>query len=264
MPYSVRLRASLIPVLLLFFVPSCSSFAEEDLPPAESMDLAMATLPGLEGWDGAPALLQMFETPGSEFLALVGTVKDLLEGGPYTGPLANIVVDRNGRPLTALLTEARRSSYIVYSDDRYFAINSMVPNSIIPTITVFDTQTKRLQTYDTTTVFLTDFIIFEGQLYHSGEKSDPTLWRFDLETGEHFPYSGFYAQGPRLQVHDQTVYAVTRDSTYQVQLDSVTPTESPPDSAEKATEWLGRSYQDAIVFDSWEELLEHLRERIDT
>ena len=251
-----------MPVYMLFFLlsvvalsPACLVADERDRAIQADTSSGRIETAQLEAWHRTPALLEVFETPDSGLLVVVGESDEVREGGVYTGPLMTLVFNAHREPIAFELSAARSSSYAVFSDARYFAINSMVPDSILPTITVYDSGAKSLRTYNTTTVFLSDFIVWDGHLYHSTEKASPTLGRFDLLTGEHYLYDGFHAQGPSFVVHEGGLYAVAQSGTYEVALEALTPKEVDLSSVDKATQTFGRGTGDAELFDSWEELL---------
>ena len=115
-----------------------------------------------------------------------------------------------------------------------------------------------MSVFSTGLPYVAEFLIHDGLLYVSTEKTLANVRRFDLETGEEFQYEGLFVQNPTLVVSGDRVFAVTDGQAFELMEEQFQETELVVASTEPASEnySVHKRVTEYRYFDSWEQVLE--------
>ena len=251
--------------LLVLVLTVLSCLNAEDRPRALSPEREARTtelMAQLADSFASPVLIAQFQDQDGGTLALVGNSGAVDQRSTYFSPYYAVFIDSGGTLIDYVLCDSSSSVYRSLRDERFLAVSSAVPDSILVQITVLDSVEQELRAYETGVPYVADFLIHGGYLYFSTEKTLANIRRIDLQTGEQYSYDGFHQHNAGIVEEGGRLYAVTESDTQLITLNAVQPSNHDMPSGIRSTERLSMETTSSAFFNSWDELYEHLSVRV--
>ena len=213
----VRIAELAICVLVIFSVPVMAGGSEETSTRTFDAEHSSVTTE-LQNSFSDPVLIRALQTGADGRVVLVGSGARAVGRERYSGPIWILFFDSSRTLMDAETGSITTSPYNIYVDGIHTAISTSAPQlSIEAQVLVSADGLDELRVFRTGLRFLFDFIVHNGSLYVSTEKTSANIRRFDLETGVEFRYEGFPAQNAAFTLEDGDLFAVADSMAFLLQ-----------------------------------------------
>jgi len=223
-------------------------------------DRSISLMSELEESFSNPVLIRTLRIGAESSIALVGGGREWPQVRQlYSGPIWILHFDATRALVDAAMGSITTSPYNIYYGSEFTALStSVAPTSIEVQIVVTERGRTELQAFKTGVRFVADFLIHDGYLYVSTEKTSANIRRFDLETGEEFQYEGLFAHNPALVLLDNRLFAVHEGQAFELVGDRFQEAEMVGIPTEPASDHYSvhKEATEYQYFESWKELIE--------